>query len=169
MQHTERLFGSTATTERDIALAALEAGKNPLAAEHFARATGGVAYRESSALSGKGPADLRIVLECADASADADIELEGPDYELASWRNPLPAFGGALSFDGRGFEPEDFLLATAPAAPFVVRVHLLSEKPAAVRLTVFYQWARPEQKREVFLLPQCPPGVTNVVELSPQR
>lgn len=167
LQLAERKFGITDTTQRDLALALVEAGKMEAAASHIIKVNGGVARREGAALlqSPSFPSSLRLVLECADAHADADLEIEGPDYELANWKNPLPSFGGALSFDGTGFEPEDFILPADRSAALSVRIRLTSEKPCPVRLTIFHHWGQADQRREVFLFPECPPGLTKVAEI----
>jgi hypothetical protein len=165
LEHTERRFGSSDTTVRDLALAELAAGRRDDALRHFRAAWHHVSRRDAAALDGRMSAALRIVLECAGDSADADLEIEGQDFELGSWRNPLPAFGGALSFDGRGMEPEDFVLPVRLAQPLKVRVRLTNSGPQPLRVTVIEEWGRPGEKRKVFLLPAAQPGMTMVTEI----
>ncbi len=167
MIQADFLHGPTAVTERDVSLAKSGFPGSPATLlKTLSQLPLGVAQREAEGMQGRGAADWRIVLECADETADADLEIEGPDFETASWQNPLPAFGGALSFDGKGFTPEDFILLTAAKAPLTLRVRLDSKSPAPVRVTIFQNWARPDQKKQVFLLPQCQPGLTTITEIS---
>ena len=158
LRQAEYLHGPTPITQRDLALIVGDS-------ETLATLPLGVARRESAALPEHDNAALRILLECADEAADADLAIDGPDFETASWKNPLPLFGGALSFDGRGFTPEDYLSAPALTASLTVRVVLHSKRPAPVRLTIFRNWGRPDVKKQVFLIPECPPGPTIIVEI----
>ncbi len=111
-------------------------------------------------------ADLGILMECAATDADADLEIIGPDFEKASWENPLPLFGGALSPDGNGTIPEEFLLPAASPAEYTVSIYLGAARPCPVRVTVITRWGRPDERRQVFLLPECPPGRTTVTKLT---
>ena len=166
LQQAHFLHGPTSITRRDQALVrSAFPHPNPDDSETLNSLPLGVARREAAALLGRDSADLRILLECADETADADLEIDGPDFETASWQNPLPAFGGALSFDGRGFTPEDFILVSAPTAPLTIRVRLYSKKPAPVRLTVFRNWGRPHMTEQVLLLPACAPGRNMILEV----
>jgi len=164
LEHALRKFGSSDTTARDLALAELAAGRKDEALSRLRAAWHHVARRDAAALDSRMSAALRIVLECAGRHADADLEIEGPDFELCSWRNPLPAFAGALSFDGHGMELEDFVLPARPSHPLKVRVRLTNSVPQPVRVTVIEDWGRPGEKRQVFLLPAAQPGVTKVTE-----
>jgi hypothetical protein len=120
-EHTGRRFGNNDTTERDLAMAELAAGRKDEALLRLSNVWHHVSRRDEAALDGRMSAALRIVLECAAGDADADLEIDGPDYELCSWRNPLPAFGGALSFDGVGIEERRVFLFPA-AQPGLTRV-----------------------------------------------
>lgn len=174
LRQTERLFGTDDITSRDTALAAAAAGKTEEALAVLLSCHSGVPRREALGLTGKAEAGLRVVLECADALADADLEIDGPDYEMANWENPLPAFGGALSFDAKGFGPEDFVLPasalTALRQPLKIRVRLESENPVPVRVIIFRHWGQENGHAgtpEIHLLPECQPGVTEIAQLPP--
>jgi hypothetical protein len=113
-------------------------------------------------------AALRVVVECAAAGADADLEIEGPDFELCSWLNPLPAFGGVLSFEATGMNPEEFAIRTLPRQPLTVRVKLHYGTPSPVRVTITEQWGRPGAKIRVILMTACRPGTTEVAKITPE-
>jgi len=168
LAEAERRFGESETTLRDLGLACLTDGKREAALSYLQRARHPVSRREALLLQGKlSPPALRVVVECADAEADADLEVLGPDYELCDWRNPLPGFGGALSFDGTGVEPEDFVLPASPVAPLKVRVRLHSERAAPLRVTVVENRPGAGEQRRVFLLPAAVTGLVKEWEVSP--
>jgi hypothetical protein len=165
LNHAEVRFGDSDTTARDLGLAALAAGRREEALQHLRRVQHHVARRDLAALEGIMSAPLRVVVECAGANGDVNLEIEGPDYELCSWRNPLPAFGGVLSFDGAGEAPEDFVFPSPPVQPLHVRFRLTGSRPQPVRVTVIEAWGLPAEKRRVFLLPQCSSGRHEVVRI----
>ena len=158
LAQARRTFGSSDTTLRDLGLALLAAGRKDESLTQLRRVSHQVTRRDAAGLDGKMSARLRIVVECAGGEGDVDLEIEGPDYELCSWRNPLPVFGGALSFDGKGMAPEDFVLPELAATPLKLRVRLHSEGTVPVRVTITEQWGRPEAKVRVIVIPQCRPG-----------
>ncbi len=162
LEQSLRIFGSSDITRRDLGLALLVAGRKDEALTQLRRASHQVAMRDAAALDGRMTAALRIVMECASADADADLEIDGPDYERCSFKNPLPAFGGALSFDAAGEAPEDFVLPGPVAADLKVRVRLSGDRPRTIRVTVIREWGHPGDQSQVFLLPAVQPGVTTV-------
>ena len=162
LEQALRIFGSNDITRRDLGLALLAAGRKDEALTQLRRASHQVAMRDAAALDGRMSAALRIVMECASADADADLEIDGPDYERCSFKNPLPAFGGALSFDAAGEAPEDFVLRGPVAADLKVRVRLSGDRPRTIRVTVIREWGHPGEQRQVFLLPAVQPGDTTV-------
>jgi Vault protein inter-alpha-trypsin domain len=168
LAHAERTFRVSDTATRDLALAALVAGRREEARSHFERARWHVTRRDAAGLNGALTADLRVVAECADNS-DIDLEIEGPEYELCSRRNPLPAFGGVLSSDGYGMEPEDYVLPVRPPQPLEVRVHLHGGKSSPVRVTITEQWGLPDAKVRVIMVPECKTGKTVIAVIGPRH
>lgn len=168
LAQAERKFGDSETTLRDLGTAALAAGRKDEAQRHLDRARHHVGRRDAALLDGRMSAPaLRVVVECADETADADLEISGPDYELCDWRNPLPAFGGALSFDGAGMAPEDFVLPVLPAAPLQVRVRLKTERPVPLRVTITENPPGGSTRSRVYLYPAAAAGRISVAEITP--
>jgi hypothetical protein len=163
--HAEERFGVSDTTLRDRALLLQAAGRKDEALALFRRCTHHVAQRDAAAMEGRLSAALRIVVECASADGDADIEVLGPDYELCHWRNPLPSFGGTLSFDGTGMAPEDFVLPALPKEPLQLRVRLHASGPRALRVTVIENWGREGERRQFMLFRNAARGLTRVIDI----
>jgi hypothetical protein len=166
LQHAEARFGFSDTSLRDKGLAALAAGRKADALQLFRQASHHVARRDAAALEGRMSAALRVVVECAGADGDVDLEILGPDFELCSWRNPLPAFGGALSFDGAGEAPEDFVLPEIPKDPLQFRVRLHAPGPRALRVTVIENWGREGERRRFLFFQDAMPGLTKVIDIA---
>ncbi len=165
MEHAEERFGVSDTTMRDRALLFHVMGRKDEALTVFRKTVHHVALRDAAALEGRMSAALRIVVECVSADADADLEVLGPDYELCHWRNPLPAFGGTLSFDGTGMTPEDFVLPALPKEPLQLRVRLHASGPRALRVTVMENWGREGERRQFMLFRNAAPGLTRVLDI----
>jgi hypothetical protein len=163
--HAEERFGVSDTTLRDRALLLQAAGRKDEALTLLRQSGHHVAWRDAAALEGRMSAALRVVVEVAGADGDADLEVLGPDYELCHWRNPLPSFGGTLSFDGTGMAPEDFVLPALPKEPLQLRVRLHASGPRALRVTVIENWGREGERRQFMLFRNAARGLTRVIDI----
>ncbi len=144
-------------SNRDLALALQQQGRNREAADHLRSVINGswdrrfpdiavIALRELIALDASAdiglslpgieaasletpPLPLRIVLDWDSDNCDLDLMVEGPNNELAYHGNPFPRFGGCLSrnFAG-GYGPEEFLLAWPLPGSYTIRVRYLSNR-----------------------------------------
>ena len=169
LEHLRHTHGHDEAVAYDLARLAQAAGHTAEAVRQFSAAKHDASLRDLAAIEGRQSAALRVVMECAGPGIDADLEVEGPDFELCSPENPLPAFGGALSFDARGPEPEDFVLPAAPDAALTIQARLPAGRAVPVRVTIIHEWGRPGETRRTILLPAAGAGVTVVTRVEPAR
>jgi hypothetical protein len=103
--------------------------------------------------------DLRIVMSWDADNTDVDIHVVEPSGEEAYYAHNRTKKGGLVSRDiTDGYGPEEYLIRKAPEGAYNVKAHYFASHqqtvtgPATVTVTVFTDWGRPTQKREVMTL-----------------
>ncbi len=100
--------------------------------------------------------DVRIALAWDTDNTDVDIHVLEPDGEEAFYRHRRTSTGGFVSHDvTTGYGPEEYLKKNAAKGVYKVLAHYFGSRqqtllgPATVTATVFTNWGRPEEKRQV--------------------
>jgi hypothetical protein len=103
--------------------------------------------------------DLRVSLAWDADLTDVDLHVFEPTGEEASFRNQRTRMGGLVSHDiTQGYGPEEYLVRRALPGQYAVKVHYYGSRqqtlvgPATMVATVFTNWGRPDEKREVLTL-----------------
>ena len=103
--------------------------------------------------------DLRVSLSWDADLTDVDLHVFEPTGEEASFRNNRTRLGGLVSHDlTQGYGPEEYLAHRAPPGRYAVKVHYYGSRqqtlvgPATMVATVFTNWGRPDEKREILTL-----------------
>ncbi len=103
--------------------------------------------------------DLRVSLSWDADMTDVDLHVYEPTREHAFYGHPSTAIGGLVSRDvTTGYGPEEYVLRRAVPGPYSVKAHYYGSSqqtlvgPATVTATVFTNWGRPDEKRQVLTL-----------------
>jgi hypothetical protein len=103
--------------------------------------------------------DLRISLSWDADLTDVDLHVLEPTAEHAFYGHRETRMGGQVSQDvTQGYGPEEYLLHRALPGAYDVRVHYYGSGqqqlvgPATIVATVYTNWGRPDEKREVLTL-----------------
>jgi tetratricopeptide (TPR) repeat protein len=104
-------------------------------------------------------ADLRVVVTWDADAVDVDLEITEPSGEVCRWDHAATAIGGQLWWDFQdGYGPEEYILRRAMKGIYTVGViHAGQHTPrlfetVTVRVDVFTNYGRPEEKHETFFL-----------------
>lgn len=100
--------------------------------------------------------DLRIVMSWNADATDIDLHVIEPGGEEAFYGHNRTARGGLVSDDiTDGYGPEEYLIRIAPQGEYKVRARYFGSRqqtvvgPATVTATVFTNWGRPNEERQV--------------------
>jgi Ca-activated chloride channel homolog len=103
--------------------------------------------------------DIRIVLSWDADATDIDLHVVEPGGEEASFRNNRTLRGGLVSRDiTDGYGPEEYLIRRAPSGPYLIKANYYGSRqqtlvgPATVTATVFTDWGRAGEQRQVLTL-----------------
>jgi uncharacterized protein YfaP (DUF2135 family) len=103
--------------------------------------------------------DLRVSLAWDADLTDVDLHVLEPTREHAFYDHRLTTAGGLVSHDiTQGYGPEEYLVHRAVPGPYDIRVHYYGSGqqtlvgPATMIATVYTNWGRRDEKREVLTL-----------------
>ena len=103
--------------------------------------------------------DVRIALAWDTDNTDVDLHVLEPDGEEAFYRHKRTSTGGFLTHDiTTGYGPEEYLKKDAPKGTYKVLANYYGSRqqtllgPATVTATVFTNWGRADEKRQVLSL-----------------
>ena len=103
--------------------------------------------------------DLRIILSWDADNTDIDIHVLEPSGEEAYYKNRRTASGGFVSQDiTTGYGPEEYLQFKGQNGVYKVLTHYYGSSqqkltgPATATATVYTNWGRPEEKRQILSL-----------------
>jgi len=103
--------------------------------------------------------DLRVVMAWDRDATDIDLHVMQPDGTEAFYGRNRTRAGGLVSRDcTQGYGPEEYLLRSAATGSYQVRCRYYGSQsnhlfgPATVTATVFLNWGRPTQRRQVMTL-----------------
>ena len=103
--------------------------------------------------------DLRIILSWDADNTDIDIHVLEPSEEEAYYKNRRTASGGFVSQDiTTGYGPEEYLQLKGQKGVYKVLTHYFGSSqqkltgPATATATVYTNWGRPEEKRQILSL-----------------
>jgi tetratricopeptide (TPR) repeat protein len=103
--------------------------------------------------------DLRVSLSWDADLTDVDLHLFEPTAEHASYSHQRTRMGGLVSRDVTGgYGPEEYLVRRALPGDYAIKVHYYGSGqqtvvgPATMIATVYTNWGRPEERRQVLTL-----------------
>jgi hypothetical protein len=103
--------------------------------------------------------DIRIVMSWDADATDIDLHVTEPGGEEASYGHNRTARGGMVSQDiTDGYGPEEYLIRIAPTGGYNIKANYYGSRqqtivgPATVTATVFTNWGRANEKREVLTI-----------------
>ena len=103
--------------------------------------------------------DVRIALAWDTDNTDVDLHVLEPDGEEAYYQHKRTSTGGFLTHDiTTGYGPEEYLKKDAPKGVYKVLANYFGSRqqtllgPATVTATVFTNWGRADEKRQVLSL-----------------
>jgi Ca-activated chloride channel homolog len=103
--------------------------------------------------------DLRVSLSWDADLTDVDLHLLEPTGEQAFYGHAATFIGGLVSRDfTQGYGPEEYLVRRAVPGRYAVKVHYYGSGqqrlvgPATLTATVFTNWGRPDERREVMTI-----------------
>jgi len=103
--------------------------------------------------------DLRVSLSWDADATDVDLHLFEPTGEHAFYSHPRTEIGGLVSRDiTNGYGPEEYVVRRAVAGAYTVKAHYYGSGqqtlvgPATLTATVFTNWGRPDEKRQLLTL-----------------
>ena len=103
--------------------------------------------------------DVRIALAWDTDNTDVDLHVLEPDGEEAYYQHKRTSTGGFLTHDiTTGYGPEEYLKKDAPKGIYKVLANYYGSRqqtllgPATVTATVFTNWGRADEKRQVLSL-----------------
>ncbi len=103
--------------------------------------------------------DVRIVMSWDADATDVDLHVLEPSGEEAAYNHNRTTIGGLVSHDfTQGYGPEEYLVRRAMSGPFKIFAHYYGSRqqtvigPATVTATVFTDFGRPTQKKQVLAL-----------------
>lgn len=116
------------------------------------------------------PVDVRIVLSWDADNTDVDLHVFEPSGEKAFYSHNRTSIGGYVSRDfTRGYGPEDYFVKQAMPGTYEIRCHYYGSRqqtligPCTVTATVFTNYGRPDEQRQVMTLRLRKPDDTYVV------
>jgi hypothetical protein len=117
------------------------------------------AARVDGRLRGNLDLDLRVSLSWDADNTDVDLHLFEPTEEHAFYSHPRTEIGGLVSRDiTNGYGPEEYVVRRAVAGPYTVKAHYYGSGqqtlvgPATLTATVFTNWGRPDEKKQLLTL-----------------
>ena len=103
--------------------------------------------------------DIRIVMSWDADATDMDLHVMEPGGEEAYYGHNRTARGGLVSDDiTDGYGPEEYLMRKAPAGDYAISTNYFGSRqqtvvgPATVTATVFTNWGRANEKRQVLTI-----------------
>ena len=103
--------------------------------------------------------DVRIALSWDVDNTDIDLHVLEPDGEEAYYGHNRTSSGGLVSHDvTTGYGPEEYLKKEAAKGDYKILANYFGSRqqtlvgPATVTATVFTNWGRPEEKRQILSL-----------------
>jgi len=103
--------------------------------------------------------DLRVSLSWDADNTDVDLHLFEPTGEHAFYSHPKTEIGGLVSRDiTNGYGPEEYVVRRAVPGPYAVKAHYYGSSqqtlvgPATLTATVFTNWGRPDEKKQLLTL-----------------
>ena len=103
--------------------------------------------------------DLRVSLSWDADLTDVDLHTFEPTGEHVFYGHNRSAIGGLVSHDlTQGYGPEEYLVKRALPGDYAVKVHYYGSRqqtligPATMVATVFTNWGRPDEKRQILTL-----------------
>jgi Ca-activated chloride channel family protein len=103
--------------------------------------------------------DIRIIMSWDADATDMDLHVLEPGGEEAFYGHNRTARGGLVSQDiTDGYGPEEYLIRKAPTGAYAISTNYYGSRqqtvigPATVTATVFTNWGRPNQERQVLTL-----------------
>jgi tetratricopeptide (TPR) repeat protein len=103
--------------------------------------------------------DLRISMSWDADQTDVDLHVFEPTGEHAYYGHKLTALGGLVSRDFRdGYGPEEYVLKKAVSGSYKIKAHYFASHqqtvcgPCTVTVTVFTNYGRPDESRQVLTL-----------------
>jgi len=103
--------------------------------------------------------DLRVSLSWDADLTDVDLHLLEPTGEHAFYGHAATFMGGLVSRDfTQGYGPEEYVVRRAVPGRYAVQVHYYGSRqqrvvgPATLTATVFTNWGRPEEQRQVMTI-----------------
>jgi hypothetical protein len=103
--------------------------------------------------------DLRVSLSWDADLTDVDLHLHEPTGEHAFYGHAATFIGGLVSRDfTQGYGPEEYVVRRAVPGAYAIKVHYYGSHqqrlvgPATITATVFTNWGRPEERREVMTI-----------------
>ena len=103
--------------------------------------------------------DIRISMSWDADLTDIDLHVFEPTGEHASYAHQLTAIGGLVSRDFRdGYGPEEYVLRRAVPGGYQIKAHYYGSHqqtlcgPCTVTVTVFTNYCRPDEQRQVMTL-----------------
>jgi Ca-activated chloride channel family protein len=103
--------------------------------------------------------DVRIVMSWDTDATDVDLHVLEPSGEEAAFDHNRTTIGGIVSKDfTQGYGPEEYLVHRAMPGPFRIFAHYYGSRqqtvigPATITATVFTDFGRPTEKKQVLAL-----------------
>ncbi len=103
--------------------------------------------------------DIRIVMSWDSDATDMDLHVIEPGGEEAYYSHNRTARGGLVSHDiTDGYGPEEYLIRKAPTGDYAISTNYFGSRqqtvigPATVTATVFTNWGRANQERQVLTI-----------------
>jgi len=103
--------------------------------------------------------DVRIVMSWDADATDVDLHVLEPSGEEAMYNHNRTTIGGLVSKDfTQGYGPEEYMLRRAMPGPFKIFAHYYGSRqqtvigPCTITATVFTDFGRPTQKKQVLTL-----------------
>lgn len=103
--------------------------------------------------------DIRIIMSWDADATDMDLHVMEPGGEEAFYKHNRTARGGLVSNDiTDGYGPEEYLIRTAPSGSYKISTKYFGSRqqtvvgPATVTATVFTNWGRANEKRQVLTI-----------------
>ncbi|QTN34268.1 DUF2135 domain-containing protein [Akkermansiaceae bacterium] len=103
--------------------------------------------------------DIRIVMSWDADATDMDLHVMEPGGEEACYSHNRTARGGLVSQDiTDGYGPEEYMIRKAPEGGYAISTNYFGSRqqtvvgPATVTATVFTNWGRPNEERQVLTI-----------------
>jgi len=103
--------------------------------------------------------DVRIVMSWDADATDVDLHVVEPSGEEAAYNHNRTTIGGLVSKDfTQGYGPEEYMVRRGMSGPFKIFAHYYGSRqqtvigPATITATVFTDFGRPTQRKQVLTL-----------------